>query len=88
MGTIHSRRWRTLRDRVLFEQPFCQLKLDGCTLRADCVDHIIPRSERPELWDVRSNLQAACTNCNLRRGTRRLGDAQPARALAFFDTAG
>lgn len=47
----------------------CWLQLEGCTGIATCADHIIPKSERPDLaYDI-NNGRPACRPCNSRRGT-------------------
>ena len=53
-----------------FAQPTCQLRLEGCTLVATHVDHVIPRSLRPDLTMVRANLRGSCRSCNLKRGNK------------------
>lgn len=44
----------------------CQLKLDGCTITATHVDHIVPFADGGS--DDMTNLQAACAPCNLKKG--------------------
>lgn len=46
----------------------CTLKLEGCTNRAECCDHIIPVSAGG--LTILENLQAACNNCNLKKGSK------------------
>ena len=80
--TIHGWGWRKLRDRVVREERQCRLRLPGCTSVSTTADHIIPRSQRPDLLMVRSNLRGSCQNCNLQRGDRpleqvRAGHAKP-----------
>lgn len=92
MSTIHHRRWRHLRTQVIREEPTCRLQLEGCTTITTTADHIIPRSQRPELTLVRSNCRGACESCNLRRGNRDLDKMRadearktgPPPALGFF----
>jgi 5-methylcytosine-specific restriction endonuclease McrA len=94
MSTIHHRSWRTLRDRVVREEPLCWLKLDGCTRLSTTADHVIPRAVRPDLTMDRKNLRGACASCNYRRGARsveqmrasqqRKRDREHPPALAFF----
>lgn len=82
-------RWRQLRARVIKEEPTCALQLPGCTTYSESVDHIIPRSERPDLTFVRDNLQGSCKHCNDLRGAMPMSAVEAARnrppALAFFD---
>lgn len=92
MTTVHHRAWRYLRDQVVREEPICWLQLPGCTTASTTADHVIPRSERPDLTMVRTNLRGACQSCNLKRGTKDankiLADEarkhQPPEALGFF----
>lgn len=44
----------------------CRLRLDGCTGHATHRDHIIPVSKGGP--DTLANSQAACENCNLKKG--------------------
>ncbi len=86
-----TRAWRTLRAKVLREQPTCQIRGPGCTRISDTVDHIVPRSIRPELAMTRSNLRGACAHCNYSRGdgtktkTKTRTKSTPPAALAFFN---
>jgi 5-methylcytosine-specific restriction protein A len=70
-------RWRKLRALKLKRDPICQIQThcgkgigvsDG--MPATEVDHIIPRSRRPDLGFVWSNLQSACQPCNAAKGDR------------------
>jgi len=72
-----SSAWRRLRARVLREEPYCRLRLDGCTEISTVADHIVPKAVRPDLVMVRENVQGACKSCNARRGRK-----SPARARA------
>lgn len=94
MSTIHHRSWRVLRDRVVREEPYCWLKLDGCTRLSTTADHVIPRVVRPDLTMDRANLRGACSSCNTTRGAKtvqharatqqRKRDKEHPPALAFF----
>ena len=86
-----SRAWTRMVARVVREEPICQLRLDGCTIRSTTADHIIPRKYRPDLSMIRQNLRGACQGCNRRRGTRTSAQLaglrvrrKPAAALRFF----
>lgn len=84
-----TRAWRKLRARVIREEPTCRLRLTGCTRTSTTADHIIPRSKRPDLTMVRSNLRGACAHCNYSRGNRTnplRAKAADNPALRFFDT--
>ena len=64
-----SKAWRDLRQRILDrDSRQCQIRLPCCEGWATHVDHIIPRSEAPELQLTPSNLRAACRACNLYLG--------------------
>lgn len=67
-GRINDRAWRRLRDQVVREEPTCQLRLEGCTGVSTTADHVLPRSQFPELSHARSNLRGSCENCNRKRG--------------------
>lgn len=63
-----TRRWRKLRDRVVREEPICQLQLPGiCTLVSTTADHIKPVIGFPGLAFIRANHRGACQPCNLAR---------------------
>ena len=91
-GQLNHRRWRNLRDRVVREEPYCTLRLPGCTLVSTTGDHIIPVSMRPDLKFDRANVRGSCWSCNNRRGNEPLGVVRarlsrrtvPAPALGFF----
>lgn len=89
MSNLGGRPWRRLRDRVLKEQPLCQIRLPGCTGISTEVDHIQPRSVAPHLTMVRSNLRGACYNCNRSRGNQLAAPTpKPARALRWYHVDG
>jgi 5-methylcytosine-specific restriction endonuclease McrA len=67
-----SAAWRLLRAQVLREVPWCQCP-ERCGRRSVDVDHIVPRSERPDLELVRMNLRALSRKCH-GRITRRARD--------------
>ena len=54
----------------------CVLRLDGCTGVATTGDHVIPRSQRPDLQYVVTNGRPACLPCNQKRGARPLAAAR------------
>lgn len=92
-GRLNHRRWRTLRDQVVREEPVCRLRLRGiCTLKSTTGDHIIPVSLRPDKRFDRSNVRGSCAPCNQYRSNRPLSvvraeleRAHPtAKALEFF----
>jgi hypothetical protein len=55
----------------------CELRLDGCTGRAEEVDHIVPRAAGGAMFDL-SNLRAVCKACHRQRPPasrfRKVGD--------------
>lgn len=76
-----SREWRALRLRVLERDGHqCQIRMAGCTTRADRVDHIIGWKQGGA-WLDPSNLQAACRSCNTakRYAGDRPTEQEPAR---------
>ncbi|MGH3478439.1 MAG: HNH endonuclease [Nocardioidaceae bacterium] len=65
-----SRAWRVLRDDVIKHEPICWLQMPGiCTRVSTTADHVIPKSQRPDLAMVRTNLRGACLPCNKARNT-------------------
>lgn len=70
-------RWRKLRAMKLQRDPMCQieLKCGKGVGRSEPdvaveVDHVVPRSKRPDLTFVWGNLQSACESCNAAKGDR------------------
>jgi 5-methylcytosine-specific restriction endonuclease McrA len=56
--------WRNIRLRVLARDGYlCQIRLPGCHVRANTVDHIVELADGGAVYAM-SNLQAACTPCN------------------------
>jgi len=53
------------------ENQICKLHLPGCTLLAECVDHIIPVNGPydPNFWKP-DNWQSSCLSCNTIKGKR------------------
>lgn len=64
-----TRRWRTMRARILRRDPMCQLNLLGCTTVATCVDHIVPVSRGGPMFDP-DNLRGACRSCNRQKSDK------------------
>lgn len=50
----------------------CALHYEGCTIVAECVDHIDPPKDRhdPKFWDFK-NHQPSCIHCNSVKGHRK-----------------
>jgi 5-methylcytosine-specific restriction endonuclease McrA len=90
-----TRRWRRLRALVLDRDAHrCQVPVDGgtagnggrvCGAHASHVDHVLPRKHGGS--DHPSNLRAACSSCNLRRGSSTTPDDAPAAAPTRSQTA-
>lgn len=69
---VDRTKWRKVRRLVLQRDGYdCQLRLPGCTVHADEVDHVVPLSTDPDLAYDPSNLRAACRWCNRSRGNAR-----------------
>lgn len=67
-----SPEWKVLREEVVREQGR-QCRDCGRTIASDAdltVDHILPRSRRPDLALVKANLQVLCRTCNSSKGDR------------------
>ena len=74
-ATGSTRRWRTIRAYVLQRDQYrCQLKLDGCTTRANEAHHTLGREV---IGDKPDDLVAACSNCNKKTGDPRSHDPKP-----------
>jgi 5-methylcytosine-specific restriction endonuclease McrA len=62
----HSVSWRAVRHFVLIrDRHLCQLRLPGCAVKANTVDHIV-EAEKGGSDDSR-NLRAVCPQCHNRR---------------------
>jgi 5-methylcytosine-specific restriction endonuclease McrA len=88
-----GRPWRTLREQVLAEQPYCEIRGPKCRGVATTVDHIVPLSVDPLLAHVRSNLRSSCTSCNYAGGARmtnakRGGRPVPRSSCAWYEAGG
>ena len=70
MSSVHTRKWRKLRQEVFREYgeacSYCGFEDSVMT-----VDHIIPRSKGG--LDILENLLPACRKCNYSRGNRMTG---------------
>lgn len=64
-----TRRWRTVRARVLKRDPICLLGLPGCTTISTTADHILPVARGGALYDL-DNLRGACFPCNRQKSDR------------------
>lgn len=60
--------WRTLRRRVLREEPICRTRL--CGQRSAVVDHVRPHRGDLTLFFDRTNLAGMCKQCHDRKTAR------------------
>jgi 5-methylcytosine-specific restriction endonuclease McrA len=71
--------WRRLRRLILDRDlGLCQIRADGCTRYAVCVDHIVARADGGDCWQP-TNLRAACRSCNSRGGAQHTNLRRQAR---------
>lgn len=71
---------------IVLRRGYCEIGLDGCTGRAETVDHIIPHSLGGP--DIIENLRAACWFCNMSKGKRTPVSGTPSAQTPFFSDAG
>jgi 5-methylcytosine-specific restriction endonuclease McrA len=80
---IYGSTWRKVRLEILQRDGYkCQIRLPGCTGKADRVDHVVP-VDRGGAWYAESNLRASCRSCNgvrVRRLDGPSGVVNPSRA--------
>lgn len=76
-----SRRWQALRRRLMDQRPLCvHCQVDGRTVEARELDHVVGAMDAPELFYVESNLQPLCTTCHAAKSRReRAGQPEPER---------
>ena len=55
--------YKPLREDFLKQNPYCQLRLQGCTYIADTIEHRMGKSYK-ELYLDTSKWFASCLNCN------------------------
>jgi hypothetical protein len=61
--------WQRVRKAVLARDGYiCGIQGPRCTYRATTVHHVIPSSERPDLFFADANLVSACARCNYSGG--------------------
>lgn len=70
----YTKAWRRLSEQVRAEQPICAVP--GCDRPTAQADHIIPKSERPDLLLVRDNVQGLCQMHHSRKTGREGGLAR------------
>lgn len=64
----NNKLWRDLRPLIFARDGgMCQLRMPGCTLDAQEVDHIIRPEDGGPRYDP-SNLRSSCKHCNASRG--------------------
>ncbi len=67
--------WQRIRRRVLERDlGVCQLRMEGCTVRATEVDHIGDRDDHSD-----GNLRAVCKRCHGRRTGQQAGRLSPTK---------
>jgi 5-methylcytosine-specific restriction endonuclease McrA len=72
--------WQRLRKAVLAHYGHvCQLQGPRCTGYATTVHHIVPSSQRPDLFWAEENLTASCGPCNYAGGSRVRADNERRR---------
>lgn len=72
--------WRKVRARVLERDGYrCQLRLDGCTVRATHVHHLHGKGS----GDDPAGLVSSCEHCNLKIGDPTRADPTPKRATVW-----
>jgi len=94
-GTASQRgydsKWRKFREAYLAksEHKLCALRLDsGCTIVADCIDHIIPHNGNQRLFWDEKNMQPACVHCNSVKGNRILDHPPGSKSFEWADETG
>jgi 5-methylcytosine-specific restriction enzyme A len=64
----YDRKWASFRIRFLKANPLCvRCKLDGYTVAATQVDHIVPHRGDKALFWRESNLQPLCHSCHSKK---------------------
>ena len=64
--------WRSLRARILWRDPSCRLRLEGCTRVSTEVDHAGERTDhRPHM------LRGVCHSCHVKRTREQAMAARP-----------
>lgn len=67
----HTSRWTKLSRAFRAEHPLCaECQRKGIIKPSTCVDHIIPWPICKDRFYDRTNLQALCDECNIRKGNR------------------
>ena len=84
-----TKRYRTLRRRFMAKNPTCAMcEKQGLTVAAKELDHIIPASDRPDLfWDT-DNMQALCVDCHMAKTAAENKDQDPEWLARFRDLYG
>jgi 5-methylcytosine-specific restriction endonuclease McrA len=77
-ATYRATTYQHNRAIVLARDPWCRLRLPGCTGKSTTVDHVlsVAKGGRNDI----GNLRGACGNCNRRRGAAEGRAAQKRRA--------
>lgn len=69
--------YRRNRKVVLARDPWCRLRLPGCTVRTTTVDHVISVAQGGS--NELENLIGACSSCNERKGSSLGGQVTKAK---------
>lgn len=64
----NQRRYKAMRAVFLAANPWCALRLAGCTRVANTVEHTVPVAARPDLAFEVSLWLPACLHCNTSKG--------------------
>lgn len=60
----YGAKWQMASKAYLRTHKWCKIKGPSCTLKATCVDHIVPHKGDMKLFRDRKNWQAACASCH------------------------
>lgn len=78
---IKTKQWRQLRPKILkrdlYECQRCLIKFGIHNRENLQIDHIIPRTARPDLAYEPTNLITLCARCNKEKGTKSELDFEP-----------
>jgi HNH endonuclease len=75
---LRKRHWSYQGEKnraIVLRRGYCEIGMEGCTGRAETVDHIIPKILGGP--DIIENLRAACWHCNMSKGKRMVAPPRP-----------
>ncbi|MEF0943599.1 HNH endonuclease [Rhizobium sp. BR 362] len=75
---------QTLRRDFLYSCAYCTMSEAEAQAIRFTIDHYEPKSARPDLECVYSNLMYACDECNTRKGPRTVPEVARADGIRFF----